>query len=144
MIEIIKDRGCGKTQTLIELSEEKQMPIIVHSRTAYHLIKKQAMELGKKIPEPIVCNKNMCEQMNSKKLTDVLVDDLELCEGITLYSAPVSVYGYTANTFSVLSLRTQCDKKDKQISNLQAELDDMKHKYSALLEDYWELLYGRE
>ena len=69
-------RGNGKTYKAIQLSKEKQMPIVCFSYHQIEYIKHKAKEMNLKIPEPI-----MVEDVRKKVIGNrrgLIVDDLDL------------------------------------------------------------------
>lgn len=76
MIKIIGERGSGKTTKLIELSAEKQIPILCPTAYQQRNILIKAKELGYDIPVPVLLTSELKTQ-DIRKGEDVLVDDAE-------------------------------------------------------------------
>jgi len=76
-------RGAGKTHQCILLSAERGWPILVPTRSHAYQIKRQAIFMGKIIPEPIVFSdivKNPEKMAGHELLSrDFIIDELDNC-----------------------------------------------------------------
>ena len=117
MIEIIRERGMGKTRTLIDLSEQSGLTMIVSDhRRANHIVK-EAHALGKKIPEPIVCSP---ECLRGKAKQKYLVDDLDVCDHLSeILPYQEDIYAYTISTENIMQMRIRIDKLLQQLQQDQ-------------------------
>ena len=117
MIEIIRERGMGKTRTLIDLSEQSGLTMIVPDhRRANHIIK-EAHLLGKKIPEPIVCSPEGTRGRSKQKY---LVDDLDACDYLSqMIPYTEDVYAYAISTENIMQMRVHIDKLLQQLQQDQ-------------------------
>lgn len=71
MIKIFGARGTGKTTKLIEISAQKQIPILVITKKEKYDIMEKANTLGYSIPTPIIF------ETGNRNIETVLVDDAE-------------------------------------------------------------------
>lgn len=117
MIEIIRERGMGKTRTLIDLSEQSGLTMIVPDhRRANHIVK-EAHSLGKKIPEPIVCSP---EGMRGCSKQMYLVDDLDACDYLSqMIPHAEDIYAYAISTENIIQMRIRIDKLLQQLQQDQ-------------------------
>lgn len=69
-------RGQGKTLKAIQLSAEKQMPIVCFSYHQMEYIKYSAKEMNLKIPEPIIFEDVRRKVIGNRR--GLIVDDLDL------------------------------------------------------------------
>lgn len=69
-------RGQGKTLKAIQLSAEKQMPIVCSSYHQMEYIKYRAKEMNLKIPEPIIFEDVRRKVIGNRR--GLIVDDLDL------------------------------------------------------------------
>lgn len=117
MIEIIRERGMGKTRTLIDLSEQSGLTMIVPDhRRANHIVK-EAHSLGKKIPEPIVCSP---EGIRGCSKQMYLVDDLDACDYLSqMIPHTEDIYAYAISTENIIQMRIRIDKLLQQLQQDQ-------------------------
>lgn len=117
MIEIIRERGMGKTRTLIDLSEQEQLSIIVPDHRRSNHIVKEAHALGKKIPEPIVCSS---DGLRGRSKQQYLVDDLDACDYLSKMTPYMEdIYAYTISTENIMQMRIRIDKLLQQLQQEQ-------------------------
>lgn len=117
MIEIIRHRGEGKTRTLIDLSEQEQLSIIVPDHRRLNHIVKEAHALGKKIPEPIVCSP---DGLRGKSKQRYLVDDLDACDYLSKMTPHVEdIYAYAVSAENIMQMRIRIDKLLQQLQQDQ-------------------------
>ena len=122
MIEIVRGRRQGKTSDLIRLSSESGIPIVVPNYQRRNHIVKSAHCLGYQIPEPIVYTVN-----HYGKRTDILVDDIDMCDGITQYVSRIGseIQGYTISVEEIYGLRKLCDDRGMVIKELSKKIDEL-------------------
>lgn len=114
MVEIIRKRGEGKTSTLIDLSEQNQIPIVVGNERRRVFLRQTAVRLKKSIPDPLICNESLRGHHDK-----IYVDELDTCKGITQYYPDFDNWaGYSISTESILNLKKICDEKTETVENL--------------------------
>lgn len=85
MKKLISGRQTGKTEKLIKLSAETNIPIVTRDLNTAMGIKKRAEKLGLEIPRPIDVNAIMDERTTGYQLTNgIIVDDAEYVLSIML------------------------------------------------------------
>lgn len=128
MIEIIKDRGDGKTQTLIDLSEKEQIPILVATYGELNHIVREAYRQNKNIPQPLTVD-GFGYSFKGRRIKSVFVDNIEYVRNIThLADMGITIKGYTANTGAVGMLVIQNDRLKIQVDNLIKENEMLKER----------------
>ena len=93
MVKIISPRGTGKTLKLIQISSEKQIPILCFSSRERENIMRRAIFNRYKIPRPILFPIETLGQGEK----EVLVDDIEKMAKMLLYEKGFILKGYTLN-----------------------------------------------
>lgn len=135
MIEIIKDRGEGKTQALIELSEKEQIPIVVSTFNELNHLVKEAYRQNRNIPQPLTTD-GFGYSFKGRCIKFVLIDNIERFKNISHFAdMGITIKGYTANTGSVAMLVLQNDKLKKTVKELETQIEELKEykeKYDAL------------
>ena len=135
MIEIIKGRGEGKTQALIELSEKKQTPIVVSTFGELNHLVKEAHRQNKNIPQPLTTD-GFGYSFKGRHIKFVLIDNIERFKNISHFAdMGITIKGYTANTGSVAMLMLQKDELKKTIKELETQIEELKEyeeRYYAL------------
>lgn len=120
MIEIIRERGMGKTRTLIDLSEQSGLTMIVPDHCRANHIVKEAHSLGKKIPEPLVCSP---DGLRGKSKQRYLVDDLDACDYLSkMIPYAEDIYAYTISTENIMQMRIRIDKLLQQLQQDQTRI----------------------
>lgn len=79
MKKCISGRQTGKTEKLIILSGEKQIPILTLSNQSAHEIEKRSIEMGISIPVPISVKEIMSDNYlnNIGEIDSIIVDDAD-------------------------------------------------------------------
>lgn len=79
MKKAISGRQTGKTEKLIKLSAEKQIPILVTSIAAVRQLQERAKKMELSIPEPISVSQLMSDAYlnNISEIPNIIVDDAE-------------------------------------------------------------------
>lgn len=79
MKKAISGRQTGKTEKLIKLSAEKQIPMLVTSIAAVRQLQKRAKKMELLIPEPISISQLMSNAYinNISEIPNIIVDDAE-------------------------------------------------------------------
>lgn len=79
MKKAISGRQTGKTEKLIKLSAEKQIPILVTSIAAVRQLQERAKKMELSIPEPISVSQLMSNAYinNISEIPNIIVDDAE-------------------------------------------------------------------
>lgn len=79
MKKAISGRQTGKTEKLINLSAEKQIPILVTSIAAVRQLQERAKKMELSIPEPISVSQLMSNAYinNISEIPNIIVDDAE-------------------------------------------------------------------
>lgn len=95
MIKIFGKRGTGKTTKLIEISAQKQIPILVVTKQAKYNIMEKANTLGYSIPTPIVF------ETDNRNIETVLVDNAETLLTGVLRGFNYFPEGMTINTKNI-------------------------------------------
>lgn len=120
MTEIIRERGMGKTRTLIDLSEQSGLTMVVSDHCRANHIVKEAHALGKKIPEPIVCS---LDGLRGKSKQRYLVDDLDACDYLSqMIPYAEDIYAYTISTENIMQMRIRIDKLLQQLQQDQTRI----------------------
>lgn len=106
MVEIIRKRQEGKTSTLIDLSEQNQIPIVVGNERRRVFLRQTAVRLKKSIPDPLVCGESLRGYRGK-----IYVDDLDACKYITQYYPNLDNWaGYSISTESIIGIKKSCDE----------------------------------
>ena len=79
MKKCISGRQTSKTEKLIRLSAEKQIPILAINEMTKRSLKKKASDMGLNIPEPILVYDVMSDNYMNKILSidNIIIDDAE-------------------------------------------------------------------
>ena len=124
---IVKDRGAGKTHTLIQTSAVTGYPIVCFNNLQASQVKEKAELLGFDIPDPIsirqLRNENISTQMRDK----VLVDDVQMIIDYAL-AEYLGVKEVVAATCTPFYSKHDWEKWDAAVSN-----NETPHIYDTVL-----------
>ena len=122
MIQIIKDRGKGKTSTLIDLSAQNQIPIVVGNERRRMFLRHTAIREQKGIPDPLVCGESLRGYRGK-----IYVDDLDACKYITQYYPNLDNWaGYSISTENIIGIKKSCDEMTLAFLNASRENEKLK------------------
>lgn len=94
MIKIIGGRGTGKTTKLIEISSERNIPILCCTNKDKRNLMERAAAMNLKIPTPIIFDLDIHNGFEQ----DVLVDELEFAASCLFQAYGYKIQGYSINT----------------------------------------------
>ena len=77
MIVLYGEPATGKTTTLLNMSANKQIPIVVVDSHYREHLKRRAKELGLEIPEPITWNDIKVGRAKLRQISHYLIDETE-------------------------------------------------------------------
>ena len=130
MVEIIRKKGEGKTSSLIDLSTQNQIPIVVANERRRVFLRQSAVRAQKSMPDPLVCS----EQLSGYR-GKIYVDDLDACKYITQYCPNFDNWaGYSISTESIIRLKKTYDENTLALVKASRENEELKKDLAIMKE----------